>query len=76
MTVTYPDGNTKQFDSGSTFMDAAKAISEGFARKVIAARIDGDLYDLGSRIPGDVSITFLTFDDDEGRKIYWHSWKN
>lgn len=73
MTVTYPDGNTKQFDSGSTFMDAAKAISEGFARKVIAARIDGDLYDLGSRIPGDVSITFLTFDDEEGRKIYWHS---
>ena len=54
-------------------MDAVKAISEGFARKVLAARINHDLYDLSRQIPGDASVTFLTFDDEGGRKVYWHS---
>ncbi|MBT4485004.1 MAG: TGS domain-containing protein, partial [Candidatus Latescibacteria bacterium] len=73
MVVTYPDSSTKEFAQGSTFMDAAVAISEGFARKALVAGVDGRLYDLASPIPGDVSVVFLTFDDDEGRKIYWHS---
>jgi len=73
MTITYPDGSTKEFAPGSTFHDAAGAISEEFGRKALAARVDGVLYDLSSGIPGDVSIRFLTFDDDEGRMLYWHS---
>ncbi|MCE5250454.1 threonine--tRNA ligase [bacterium] len=73
MKITYPDGSAREFENGSTFMDVAVAISEGFARKALAARVDGVLYDLSREIPGDVSVTFLTFDDEEGRKVYWHS---
>ena len=73
MTVTFPDGSTREFPENSTFLDVAKSISEGFARNVLAAKANGDLYDINRQVPGDVSITFLTFDDDEGRKVYWHS---
>jgi len=73
MHITYPDGSTKEFSEGATFMDAARAISEGFAGKALAAGVNGKLYDLFSPIPGDVSVVFLTFDDNEGRKVYWHS---
>ncbi len=73
MQVTYPDGSVKEFAPGSTFLDAAKGISEGFARKALAAAVDGQRYDLASEIPGDVPVVFLTFDDEEGKRLYWHS---
>lgn len=73
MKVTYPDGSIKEFAAGSTFLDVAVGISEGFARKALAARVDGSLYDLSRNIPGDVSVVFLTFDDADGKRIYWHS---
>jgi len=73
MTVTYPDGSTRKFTDGSTFMEAAEAISPGFARKALAAAIDGSLYDLSMPMPGDISVVFLTFDDEAGKKLYWHS---
>ncbi len=73
MIVTYPDGSKKEFEKGSTFMDAANAISEEFARKALVAKINDTLYDLSGQIPGDVSVEFLTFDDSGGREIYWHS---
>ena len=73
MKVTYPDGSIKTFADGSTFFDAAVGISEGFARKALAASVNGSLYDLSSPIPGDVELTFLTFDDEAGKKVYWHS---
>ena len=73
MIVTFPDGSTREFPENSTFLDVAKSISEGFARKVLAARANGGLYDLTRQVPGDVSVTFLTFDDEEGRRVYWHS---
>jgi len=73
MIVTYPDGSTKEFREGSTFYDAACEISEGFAKKALVARVNGKLYDLSAPIPGDAEVVFLTFDDAEGKKIYWHS---
>lgn len=73
MKVTYPDGSYKEFDNNSTFFNAAAAISDGFARKALAASVNGYLYDLSSKIPGDVSVRFITFDDSEGKKLYWHS---
>ncbi len=73
MKVTYPDGSIKTFADGSTFFDAAVGISEGFSRKALAASVNGSLYDLSSPIPGDVELTFLTFDDEAGKKVYWHS---
>ena len=73
MIITYPDGSTIEFKKGSTFMNAALVIGEEFAKKVIAVKVNGKLFDLSSRIPGDVSVEFLTFNDEEGRKVYWHS---
>jgi len=73
MILTYPDGSTKEFASGSTFLDAANAISEGFARKALIAQANGTLFDLYGELPGDISVKFLTFDDKEGQKVYWHS---
>ncbi|MFC1692444.1 threonine--tRNA ligase [Candidatus Latescibacterota bacterium] len=73
MIVTYPDGDTKEFSENSTFMDAAMEISEGFARKTVAAEVNGSLYDLSCSIPGDVSVKFATFADEKGRNVYWHS---
>lgn len=73
MVVTYPDGNTKDFNDGATFFEAAQSISDGFARKVLAAKVGEDVFDLAKPMPGDVSVQFLTFDDDEGRSVYWHS---
>ena len=48
MTVTYPDGSTVELEKGAVFLDAAKSISEGFARNVLVAGINGELYDLNS----------------------------
>jgi threonyl-tRNA synthetase len=73
MLITYPDGTTKEFDSGTTFFDVATNISEGFARKALVAKVNGKAYDLSREIDGDISVEFLTFDDDGGRETYWHS---
>ncbi len=73
MIITYPDGSRKDFEKGSTFMDAANVISEGFAHKALVAKVDEKLYDLSEQISGDVLVKFLTFDDNGGREVYWHS---
>jgi threonyl-tRNA synthetase len=73
MRVTFPDGGTKEYPGGATFLDVAQSISEGFARRVIAAQVDGALYDLSRKLPGDVAVKFVTFDDEAGRTVYWHS---
>lgn len=73
MTITFPDGGTRDFPENTTFMDVAKSISDGFARKVLAAEVDGVLYDLARMVPGDIAVRFLTFDDKAGRTVYWHS---
>lgn len=73
MIITFPDGSERDYPGHSTFLDVARSISEGFARKVLVAKVNGGLYDLGRTIPGDCSVRFLTFEDEEGRTVYWHS---
>jgi threonyl-tRNA synthetase len=73
MTITYPDGAIKEFPDGATYFDAAVGISEGFARKALAARVDDTLYDLSVPMVDGASVTFLTFGDDDGRRLFWHS---
>ena len=73
MVITFPDGSTREYPEHTTFMDVARSISEGFARKALAARVDGVLFDLSREIPADCAVRFLTFDDEEGRSVYWHS---
>jgi threonyl-tRNA synthetase len=71
--VTFPDGNVREYDQGTTAMDVAKSISEGLARSVLAAKIDGEVRDLSRLIQQDCSITFLKWDDKEGKQTFWHS---
>ena len=67
MNITFPDGAVRQYDEGSTALDIAKKISEGLARKILAAEVNGEVWDLTRPIKNDASIKFLTWDDDKGK---------
>ncbi len=71
--ITFPDGNVRQYAVGTTAMDVAKSISEGLARMVLVAKIDGEVRDLLRPITQDCSINFLKWDDKEGKQTFWHS---
>lgn len=71
--VTFPDGNVREYAAGTTAMDVAKSISEGLARNVLAAKVDGEVRDLLRPLDQDCSITFLKWEDKEGKATFWHS---
>lgn len=71
--ITLPDNSVKQFQQGVTGLDIAKSISEGLARKVLAAEVDGDVWDATRPIHSDAKIKLLTWDDTEGKATMWHS---
>lgn len=71
--VTFPDGAVRQYATNSSAMDIAKSISEGLARKVLAAKVNGQVWDLTRPIPDDVSLQLLTWNDIEGKSTFWHS---
>jgi len=71
--VTFPDGNVREYVPGTTAMDVAKSISEGLARNVLAAKINGEVRDLSRPIQENCSITFLKWEDKEGKQTFWHS---
>jgi threonyl-tRNA synthetase len=71
--ITLPDKSVKQFQEGTTGLDIAKSISEGLARKVLAAEVNGDVWDATRPIKSDARIKLLTWDDQEGKATMWHS---
>jgi len=71
--ITFPDGNIRQYAAGVTALDVAKSISEGLARVVLAASVNGEVRDLSRPITSDCSITFHKWEDKEGKQTYWHS---
>jgi threonyl-tRNA synthetase (EC 6.1.1.3)/Ser-tRNA(Thr) hydrolase (EC 3.1.1.-) len=71
--ITFPDGNIREYEHGVHAMDIAKSISEGLARKVLVAEVNGELRDMLRPIESDASIKFLTWDDDLGKNTFWHS---
>jgi threonyl-tRNA synthetase len=71
--VSLPDGAVRQYESGVSAMDVAMSISQGLARKVLAAKIDGEVWDLNRPINKDVSLQLLTWDDVDGKATFWHS---
>jgi threonyl-tRNA synthetase len=73
MNITFPDGAVRQYDEGSTALDIAKRISEGLARKILAAEVNGEVWDLTRPIKNDASIKFLTWEDDKAKSTFWHS---
>ncbi len=71
--ITLPDGAVREYEHGSSAFDVAKSISEGLARKVLAASINGEVWDLHRPINTDSSLKLLTWDDAEGKATFWHS---
>jgi len=71
--ITLPDGSVRQYESGTTAMDVAKSISHGLAKKVLAAEIDGNVWDATRAIEKDVQLKLLTWDDKGGPSTFWHS---
>jgi len=71
--ITLPDGSTREFPQGSTAMDVALSISEGLARNVLAAKVNGEVWDATRPINESVSLQLLTWKDEEGKSTFWHS---
>lgn len=71
--ITFPDGAVRQYAKGTTAMDIAKSISEGLARKVIAAGVNGQVWDASRPINEDATVKLYTWNDAEGKNTFWHS---
>jgi threonyl-tRNA synthetase len=71
--ITLPDGAVRQYPKGTSALDIAKSISEGLARKVLAAEVNGQVWDATRPIEGDASLKLLTWDDNSGKNTFWHS---
>lgn len=73
MNITFPDGTVKQFSEYSTGKDIAMSISEGLARNALGIFVNDIPYDLSRPISQDATIRIVTWNDDEGKQIFWHS---
>jgi threonyl-tRNA synthetase len=71
--IKFPDGSINQYPVGVTSLNIAKSISNGLAEDVLVSQVNGSLVDLVKPIVQDADVKFFKFDDEEGRKVYWHS---
>ncbi|BDD10076.1 threonine--tRNA ligase [Fulvitalea axinellae] len=71
--VTLPDGSVREYPKGTSAAQIALSISEGLARNVLAAKVDGEVWDSARPIDKDVSVQLLTWNDPEGKNAFWHS---
>ncbi|MBQ7734622.1 MAG: threonine--tRNA ligase [Bacteroidales bacterium] len=71
--ITLPDNSVKEFEKGTTPYQIALSISEGLARNVLAAKVNDKVVALNYEINDDASVTLLTWNDPEGKAVYWHS---
>lgn len=71
--ITFPDGAVREYENGVSPLSIARSISEGLAKKVIAATIDGAVRDLTTALSKDCAIKLLTWDDSDGKSTFWHS---
>jgi threonyl-tRNA synthetase len=71
--ISFPDGAVREYQPGVTGMEIARSISEGLARKVLAARVNGEVWDASRPINTDATLSLLTWDDTDGKSTFWHS---
>lgn len=71
--ITLPDGAVRQYEAGVSALDVAKSISEGLARKVLAASVNGEVWDASRPIREDANLKLLTWNDTDGQMTFWHS---
>ena len=71
--ITFPDNSVREFESGITGMDIANSISSRLAKEVLAAMVNGEVWDLSRPLNSDSQVRLLTWDDREGQEAFWHS---
>src|SRR5580692_6765457 len=71
--ITFPDGAIREYEKGVTALDIARSISEGLARKVLAANVNGKVWDATRPINDDATLNLLTWNDADGKSTFWHS---
>ena len=71
--ITLPDGSVKEFEKGVTGHEIALSISEGLARNVLAAKVNGEVWDSSRKINSDAAVQLLTWNDIDGKSTFWHS---
>ncbi len=73
ITVTFPDGNQRSYEPGTTAMDVAKSISHGLARNILSGSYDGQTIELNDALTHDGTLQFFTWKDAKGKEAFWHS---
>ena len=73
ITVTFPDGNSRQYDQGVTGFQVAESISKGLAREALAVEVNGEVWDLNRKINSDATLKILKWQDEGGKYAFWHS---
>jgi threonyl-tRNA synthetase len=71
--ITLPDGSVRNYPQGVTAHQVAQSISEGLARNIIAAKVNGVVVETGRPIMEDANLILLKWDDKEGKQTFWHS---
>jgi len=71
--ITFPDGRVQEYASGVSAFQIAQSISEGLARNVLSAKVNGEVIDASRPITQDSTLQLLTWNDLEGKATYWHS---
>ncbi len=71
--ITLPDGAVREYEKGTTALQVALSISEGLARNVLAAKVNGTVWDASRAINEDATLSLLTWNDADGKATYWHS---
>ncbi|MDU1889924.1 MAG: threonine--tRNA ligase [Dysgonomonas sp.] len=71
--ITFPDGSVREFAKGTTSIQVAESISSRLAQEVLAARVNGEVWDLTRPIENDATIELLKWEDEDGKHAYWHS---
>jgi threonyl-tRNA synthetase len=71
--ITLPDGSVKEFNEGASAMDVALSISEGLARNVLGAEVNGEIWDATRPFTTDSTLKLLTWNDTDGKSTFWHS---
>ena len=71
--IQFPDGAVRSYEKGITALGIAKSISEGLAKKVLAASVNGEVWDATRPIHQDASLKLFTWDDADGKSTFWHS---
>jgi len=71
--ITLPDGSVREYEKGTNAMQIAMSISEGLARNVVSAKVNGEVWDANRSIDEDSRVQLLTWNDKDGKKTFWHS---